>query len=166
MKKLSKFGQQVLVAGAVFVSRLGWLLPANISPVGSFGFFGNNWLYFAGIITFDWLVGGFYPNFWVTYLGFAAYPALGYVAKKFFKNKIGVKAALIPLASFLFFLISNFGVWWSWYPQTLEGLISCYSLALPFYSRTLIGDLIFGYGYLAISSSKKAFLTPNVSFKS
>lgn len=136
-----------LSALGVFTSRLGFL-PANLSPLGSFGFFSQNYLlYFTTIIIFDWLVGGFYPGFWMTYLGFAAYPLLGKVAKNTHQRLI-----LLPLASFLFFLISNAGVWWDWYPHTLEGLTTCYLLAIPFYTRTLLGDLGFGYGYLGLKA--------------
>lgn len=135
---------------AIFVSRLGFL-PANISPLGSFGFFGKNkWLFFTSIVLFDWLVGGFYPGFWVTYLGFAIYPLLGRLTQDSKYQLIS-----LPLASLLFFLVSNLGVWWYWYPHTSVSLITCYSLAIPFYKRTLIGDLTFGYGYLLI----KKFLT-------
>jgi hypothetical protein len=29
------------------------------------------------------------------------------------------------------------------YPKTLQGLVECYSMALPFYRGTLVSDLIF-----------------------
>lgn len=146
MKKLAKLSSKSIgAAAAVFISRLGYL-PANISPLGSFGFFGQkSGLFFATIILFDWLVGGFYPGFWVTYLGFAMYPLLGKLARN-----TRLKIILLPLASFSFFLISNFGVWWYWYPHTWAGLASCYLLAVPFYKKTLMGDLMFGYGYLLV----------------
>ncbi|MBT3249902.1 MAG: hypothetical protein HN846_03910 [Candidatus Pacebacteria bacterium] len=144
-KSIKKNSKSTIIAVAAFVSRLGYL-PANISPLGSFGFFGKNkWLFFATIIIFDWLVGGFYPGFWVTYLGFAMYPLLGRLARS-----TRLKLTLLPLASFSFFLISNFGVWWYWYPHTITGLTTCYLLAVPFYKQTLIGDLVFGYGYLLV----------------
>jgi hypothetical protein len=151
MRRLPKLSfKNITTTTAVFISRLGYL-PANISPLGSFGFFGKNkWLFFTTIILFDWLVGGFYPGFWVTYLGFAMYPLLGKLAKS-----TRLKLTLLPLASFLFFLVSNFGVWWYWYPHTLTGLTTCYLLAVPFYKQTLIGDLVFGYGYLLV----KKYLT-------
>lgn len=136
---------QVITALAVFVSRLG-SLPANFSPLGSFGFFGSKpILFFAVIISFDIFVKGLYPGFWLTYLGFAAYPILGFLTRKHWKRQlIG-----LPAASLLFFLLSNFGVWLYWYEPTLSNLLLVYSLGLPFYQRTLIGDLFFGYGFMA-----------------
>ena len=50
------------------------------------------------------------------------------------------------IGSCLFFIITNFSVWLlsNMYPLTIEGLISCYVLALPFFHNTLISALIFG----------------------
>ena len=45
----------------------------------------------------------------------------------------------------MFFLITNFGVFLLGYPHTIEGLISCYVLALPFFVNTIIGDFLFTY---------------------
>lgn len=150
MKKLNRFkSDSFLTAGAVFLSRLG-TLPANISPLGSFGFFHSSpWLYLASIVLFDFLVGGFYQGFLWTYLGFLAYPALGLVARRY---RLGKQAMLLPVASTAFFLLSNFGVWLYWYPATWSGLLTCYTLALPFFWRTLVGDLLFGYAYLSIKA--------------
>ena len=76
------------------------------------------------------------------------------------------KVALASLSgSTLFYLISNFGVWAfsPMYAKTLFGLIQCYSLALPFYGTSLIGDLIycgilFG-SYQLFFSNNPSFLT-------
>jgi len=52
---------------------------------------------------------------------------------------IGFAAA----SSFMFFLITNFGVWaQGWYPATLAGLADSYIMAIPFYRTMLIGNLI------------------------
>jgi len=145
MKKLTNlhFNKRFLnISGAavVFASRFGFL-PANVSPLGSFGYFSRQFgWYFLSIIAFDVLRGGFYPGFLFTYLGFLMYPLFGFFAGKSMRKR----SILLPLASLSFFLVSNFGVWLSWYPHTLEGLISCYTLALPFYRNTLIGDGLFG----------------------
>ena len=54
------------------------------------------------------------------------------------------------LGSTLFFVITNFGVWWlghgQWYPRTWAGLLDCYAAGIPFYRQTLVGDL--GYAFL------------------
>lgn len=49
------------------------------------------------------------------------------------------------LCSLQFFLITNLGVWAGshFYPHTAAGLATCYSAALPFFGRTLGGDLFF-----------------------
>lgn len=148
-KYLSSFNKQLAVSLAVFGSRIN-LLPANVSAAGSFGFFGNPILYFLSIFLFDRLVGGLYNGFWLTYIGFAMYPLLGWIAKK----KPGSSWYLLPSASFLFFFFSNFGSWYYWYPRTFDGLILCYSLAIPFYARTLVGDLAFGYGYMLLKNAR------------
>ena len=44
----------------------------------------------------------------------------------------------------LFFIITNFGVWTSgMYSFDLNGLVTCYTLALPFLGYNLISTLIF-----------------------
>jgi hypothetical protein len=52
------------------------------------------------------------------------------------------------LASLQFYLVTNFGEWMrqgpdSLYPPTMAGLLDCYVLGLPFFGRTLAGDLCF-----------------------
>jgi len=48
------------------------------------------------------------------------------------------------IASCFFFFFTNFG-WWvlsRMYPHTLQGLITCYANALPFFKTNLLGNLI------------------------
>jgi hypothetical protein len=58
------------------------------------------------------------------------------------------------VASLVFFIVTNFGVWLSgWYGYTLEGLSACYIAAIPFYRNQVLGDvfftaLLFGADYL------------------
>lgn len=56
--------------------------------------------------------------------------------------KTGILAAI---ASSQFYLVSNFGVWAlsDMYPKSLEGLIACYIVALPFFQWTFLSDLIY-----------------------
>ncbi len=129
---------------SVFISRfIG--LPANFSALGSFGFFSKNTLFFfAIIISYDLINGGFYNYFYFTYLAFLSYLFFGHLAKDSIKKSL----LFLPLASFFFFLISNFGSFLSMYEYSVNGLTKCYINALPFYKNTLLGDLFFGYSYL------------------
>ena len=48
------------------------------------------------------------------------------------------------LGASLFFIITNFGVWTlGSYTYTLEGLLLCYILAIPFFAYSLISTFIF-----------------------
>lgn len=138
---LSKPGLgQMTFAGLALVLRFGFL-PPNVSGVGAVGFASSSVIpLIVTTLGFDLIKGGFYSGFWWTYAGFLGYWVLGRLAGKSIKKRF----AFLPLASLLFFLISNFGVWLHWYPQTMQGLLTCYTLALPFYRNTLIGDLAFG----------------------
>jgi len=64
-----------------------------------------------------------------------------------FLNKITTgKVVLASLSgSTIFYLISNFGVWAfsPMYAKTFAGVVQCYSLALPFYGTSLMGDLVY-----------------------
>jgi hypothetical protein len=49
-------------------------------------------------------------------------------------------------SSVSFFLLSNFAVWAAWtdtYPRSLNGLMTCYAVGLPYFRRGLEGDLLF-----------------------
>tara|TARA_Y100000996_G_C22351885_1_gene573146 strand:+ start:60 stop:551 length:492 start_codon:yes stop_codon:yes gene_type:complete len=46
--------------------------------------------------------------------------------------------------AFIFFIITNFGVWASGaYGYHIPGLIQCYTLAIPFFTSSLISTLLF-----------------------
>ena len=49
------------------------------------------------------------------------------------------------LSATIFFVITNFAVWMSgnMYPMTIEGLILCYTMAIPFFGNTLAGTLLY-----------------------
>jgi hypothetical protein len=46
----------------------------------------------------------------------------------------------------LFFVVTNFGVWsmGGLYPRNLEGLLSCFVAAIPFFGNTLVSQIVFG----------------------
>tara|TARA_B100000700_G_C14924887_1_gene798875 strand:- start:691 stop:1206 length:516 start_codon:yes stop_codon:yes gene_type:complete len=62
------------------------------------------------------------------------------------KNYLYLGAMAIG-GSLWFYLITNFAVWFmsSMYPKTIEGILSCYVLALPFLTSTLVSTLLFTF---------------------
>ena len=98
----------------------------------------------------NYIYAGYFADFTVFNSGMIwTYGAIVLVAfmGSSFLNKISTgKVVLASLSgSTIFYLISNFGVWAlsPMYAKTLTGLFQCYSLALPFYGTSLIGDLIY-----------------------
>lgn len=66
------------------------------------------------------------------------------LGSKFFTSTIFSRISGALLGACLFFIITNFGVWsLGSYGYTLEGLIMCYILALPFFGYTLISTFLF-----------------------
>ena len=49
------------------------------------------------------------------------------------------------LAALMFFAVSNFFVWLlsGYYPQTWQGLLTCYGMAIPFFQNTLISTILY-----------------------
>ena len=84
----------------------------------------------------------------IVYLAFVGVTTLGFVLKK-------MNIGTVLLSSLLFFVVTNLGVWFLYYPLTPEGLMICFTLALPFFGYAVVGDLffsaalLFGYRYAA-----------------
>ena len=68
---------------------------------------------------------------------------VGLLSKYFIKNMVSrITGALIGAC--IFFLITNFGVWSiGTYGYTVNGLLICYTLAIPFFAYSLISTFIF-----------------------
>tara|TARA_B100000900_G_scaffold403314_1_gene410249 strand:+ start:481 stop:969 length:489 start_codon:yes stop_codon:yes gene_type:complete len=68
---------------------------------------------------------------------------IGLISNNFIKNILSrISGAL--LGAFIFFVLTNFGVWsLGSYGYTFDGLQLCYTLALPFFGYTLISTLLF-----------------------
>ena len=63
---------------------------------------------------------------------------------KFFSNSLLKRLGGALTGAFIFFLVTNFGVWSTGsYGYNLEGLVECYVLALPFFGYSAISTLIF-----------------------
>ena len=99
---------------------------------------------------------GFYNNM------LFVYTSLFFIAFIFFKisHKLNYKNLFFLgfIGSFIFYLITNFGVWalGSLYEKNINGLIECYILAIPFFKNTLISTIIYSYlGIFSLSVTRK-----------
>ena len=68
---------------------------------------------------------------------------IGLMSHKFIKDVLSrISGALI--GAIIFFTITNFGVWTlGFYGYSFQGLLECYTLAIPFFGYSLISTLVF-----------------------
>jgi hypothetical protein len=141
--------------------------PPNFTPIIAVAimsgyFFKNINLSFLALIVamlVSDLFIGFYEN--VIFV----YASLLLITFIFYKisNKINFKNLFICgfAGSLIFFVVSNFGVWALGglgvndlaYEKSLEGLIECYILAIPFFGNTFLSTVIFAYPAIFIYKS-------------
>ena len=127
--------------------------PPNFTPIIAMaimsGYFFRNIYLSLFVMLFSMLLAdvfiGFYYNMIFVYL------TLFLITFIFFNisNKINSKNLLICslTGSLVFFIFSNFGVWFlgSLYEKSLTGLVECYILAIPFFLNTLLSTIFFSY---------------------
>jgi hypothetical protein len=86
------------------------------------------------------LVIGFHG---ITFFTWGSVILIGFFSK-FFTNNVLSRVFGSLLGAFIFFIITNFGVWTlGSYGYTMNGLIICYTLAIPFFAYSLISTFIF-----------------------
>lgn len=140
--------RELLVLGFVLLAVIVRLIPhpPNFTPITALALFGattfNN--RFVGTLVpllamaiSDLYLGFYSISIWV-YSAFFLISLLG----TFFKE---IKMKNILVGSLIFFIVTNFGVWLTGYPKSIEGLLLCYTMALPFFLNSIIGDLFFSY---------------------
>ena len=122
----------------------------NFAPIGAMALFGGTYLnkkaaFFLplGAMLFSDFFIGFdsITSRLTVYGSFAMIVLIGFWLRK--ERSVGKVILASLVASILFFIITNFGVWMagSLYPKTLEGLVVCYTAAIPFFRNTMAGDL-------------------------
>jgi len=103
---------------------------------------------------------GFYDQQWKQYAILLLCTLLGIVLKGRTYTSLVIGAIAAPT---VFFLVSNFNVWISQeviYDQDFNGLMACYTAALPFYKNALIATfvflpiILFTYNYLVVRRPK------------
>ncbi len=137
--------------------------PPNWTPVGGVAITGSKSLgtlqtlmvILAGIWLSDlWINNIMYPShqfIWLT--NGWAYLSLSYTGMVLISRVISnwVSSVIMSwflrstLASLVFYLISNFGVWMAsdLYPSTIGGLWACYAMAIPFLASAWMADMCF-----------------------
>jgi hypothetical protein len=135
----------VLVLFVVFAGILRVIPhPPNFAPVTALALFSG--VYFrnktlgilipiTSMILSDLILGFYSISYWV-YGSFILVSIFGMVFRK-----INFKS--IVLSSLIFFFFSNLGVWVLGYPKTLEGFLTCYYLAIPFFGYSILGNLFY-----------------------
>ncbi len=93
----------------------------------------------------------------VTWAWYAAVILAGSLVLKGKVRTLRVGGAALA-ASISFFLLSNFAVWavWNMYPKTLNGLLTCYVAAIPFFRNQFASDLIFTAVMFALPAAIEA----------
>ena len=103
---------------------------------------------------------GFHPYILWVYGAIGLSTLISNLSMRFDKEymQLGIMAIL---SSILFFIITNFAVWtmWDYYPKTIEGLIMCYTMAIPFFHNTLLSTIV--YTSLIVLTVKKGMKYAN-----
>jgi hypothetical protein len=165
--------------GLTILAALGRLIPhaPNFTPVGGSCLFAGSriggWLaYLIPLVVmiatdpFVGAAGGAHSGYTfgspLIYASFMINVWIGQrLVRKAGMMRVGAAAFL---CSAQFFVISNFGVWLAatrsatpYYAPNISGLIACYTEAIPYWGRTLAGDLFYSaaiFGMYALLSRR------------
>ena len=142
----------LLIISVIFLVSLTRIFPhpPNFTPILALAIFGG--AYLPNRITaislpiismfISDLIIGFHSQIFTVYAAIILLSILGHLMKtKNFKNF----AITGFTGSLIFFIITNFSVWLggSLYPLTIDGIIQCYIMAIPFFHNTLISTILF-----------------------
>jgi hypothetical protein len=126
--------------------------PWNMTPVAAMALFAgaqleDKRLAFAvpllAVFLSDLILGSFYSFWWLVYMAHASIVLIGFTLRH--KRSVLRVASASIAGSLVFFLVSNLAHFFTagFFPMTLAGLMQCYTLAIPFFRNTLLGDLCF-----------------------
>ena len=158
----------------------------NVAPVGAMAllggmYFGRRyalWVPLAVLAVTDLAlnVQMHYPVlYWPRLIDYGAFLLIGLLGMWSRTRRPGTKIGCAGLTPFLFYLVSNFGVWLFGlglanhpYSKTLAGLTECYAAGLPFLFQardghlqgTLIGDWVFMALFIALTVTARHLASP------
>jgi len=143
----------LIIAAIIFVAALFRLFTniPNFTPIAAIALFGGAYITrksyaflvpFIALFVTD-LIIGFHGFMLAVYFSFALTVGIGILISKNVKVLTVIGGAVA--SAVLFFIITNFAVWAStpYYTKDIAGLLQCYTLAIPFFHNSLIGDLLY-----------------------
>ena len=139
----------IIIIAAAF-SRLVHHVP-NFSPIMAIALFGAAYFEnkFEAIIIpliamfLSDIFLGFHTTMPAVYLSFVLGSVIGFLLLK--KVSVGRIVIASLLSSTLFFIITNFAVWFltDYYVSNFAGLTKCYTMAIPFFRNAILGDMLY-----------------------
>jgi hypothetical protein len=83
---------------------------------------------------------GIYSGMWIQYSTILLITVMGFLLRRH-RTLVPIAAATLA-GSITFYIVTNFGYWalFDAYPHTFEGLLACYTAAIPFFRNALLGD--------------------------
>ena len=152
--------RNLLIGSIIILAVLSRIIPhpPNFAPITGIALFSskkiNNKLLgvllpIIPLFISDLFIGISFINIFV-YLSFIIIYFLGSIS-----TKIEVKSVFF--SSVIFFILTNLGVWYLGYPKNVEGLITCFTLAVPFFINTILGDLFYSFIFFRSYKVAKKF---------
>ncbi len=129
----------ISILGGLYISQKYWAILIPLLSIWISDLFINNVIYSQYYPEFTWFYDGFYWQY-------SSYIIIGLMGMLLKQNISFLKLTGLSLsASLLFFLISNFGCFMAseFYSKDINGLILCYGAGIPFFSATVLGDLVY-----------------------
>jgi hypothetical protein len=167
--------------GLTVLSALGRLIPhpPNFTPVGGSCLFAGSrlggWLaYLIPLVVmiatdpFVGAAGGAHSGYTLgSPLIYASFMINVWIGQRLVRKPSMMRVGMAAfVCSLQFFIISNFGVWLAasrsavpYYAPSMAGLVQCYVEAIPYWGRTLAGDLFYSaaiFGMYALLSRRAA----------
>ena len=135
-----------VIFGLILIAILTRLLPhpPNFAPITSIALFSGFHFSNKRIAILIPLVGMFLSDIFLGLHSLIPVIYLSFIlisVKSFYIKALSFTNVL--LASTLFFVFSNLGVWYFYYPHNWGGLSTCFVLAIPFFVNAIAGDLFY-----------------------
>lgn len=172
MKDKKNLKNLTLIIGLIGLAAVTRLLPhpPNFTPLAGMALFAaavfkQRWLpyvlvfaayFFSDFILNNLFLRAFYPQeqglIWFTSGWMYIYGAMALIiglGSLVLRKVSWMRTSMSAIgAAFIFYFISNIGVWLmpaGMYSQDLSGLVACYLAGLPFLGWTILGNLFFSY---------------------